>query len=351
MIKDKRNYGIELLRLVLMFMICMLHTLGKGGILGASTRGTIQYSVFWFMEIFSYCAVDSFAIISGYTATNKPKKYEKLVDLWFQVFFYSFILTVILTLIGLNKNFSIASLIKSAFPITTNYYWYMSAYFCLFLAIPFLNPLLFSIDDKTAKKMIVYIVAFFSVMSLLKDPFYMNGGYSALWIMVLYCFGALAKKVKMFEKKNAFFLIILWLVSIISTWVLYVYFDIQIIVNYISPPILLSGFLMVLLFSKIKLKGKIISKISPLALGIYLFQLNAIIWDDYLNKAYVFIVSKNIFIGVLLVLAFSGLLFVSGLIVEFIRSKMANLLKISKLSEKIVKLIDFLVSKVTLLLK
>ena len=325
MIKDKRNYGIELLRLVLMFMICMLHTLGKGGILGASTRGTIQYSVFWFMEIFSYCAVDSFAIISGYTATNKPKKYEKLVNLWFQVFFYSF--------------------------ITTNYYWYMSAYFCLFLAIPFLNPLLFSIDDKTAKKMIVYIVAFFSVMSLLKDPFYMNGGYSALWIMVLYCFGALAKKVKMFEKKNAFFLIILWLVSIISTGVLYVYFDIQIIVNYISPPILLSGFLMVLLFSKIKLKGKIISKISPLALGIYLFKLNAIIWDDYLNKAYVFIVNKNIFIGVLLVLAFSGLLFVAGLIVEFIRSKMANLLKISKLSEKIVKLIDFLVSKVTLLLK
>lgn len=34
--KTERNYGIELLRLCLMFMVCLLHVLGQGGILEAS---------------------------------------------------------------------------------------------------------------------------------------------------------------------------------------------------------------------------------------------------------------------------------------------------------------------------
>ena len=44
-----RNHGIDLLRLVLMFMVCMLHTLGQGGILNASAEGTndIEHIGFW----------------------------------------------------------------------------------------------------------------------------------------------------------------------------------------------------------------------------------------------------------------------------------------------------------------
>ena len=42
----ERNYGIDLLRVVLMYMVCMLHTLGRGGILGASAAGTRGYKSF-----------------------------------------------------------------------------------------------------------------------------------------------------------------------------------------------------------------------------------------------------------------------------------------------------------------
>ena len=87
----KRNYGIELLRLVLMFMVCVLHTLGRGGILNESAGGSVQYNVFWFLEILSFCAVNGFALISGYTASDRPRKYEKIVEMWIQVFFYSFV--------------------------------------------------------------------------------------------------------------------------------------------------------------------------------------------------------------------------------------------------------------------
>lgn len=40
MLNRERNYGIDLLRLVLMYMVCMLHTLQQGGILGAISEGT-----------------------------------------------------------------------------------------------------------------------------------------------------------------------------------------------------------------------------------------------------------------------------------------------------------------------
>lgn len=33
--KNERNYGIDLLRIVLMYMVCILHTLGCGGVLAA----------------------------------------------------------------------------------------------------------------------------------------------------------------------------------------------------------------------------------------------------------------------------------------------------------------------------
>ena len=90
--RKERNYGIDLLRIVLMYMVCILHTLGQGGILDACADGTGRYKVFWFLEILSYCAVDGFALISGYMATDQPSKFEKLVDMWFQAFFYSFII-------------------------------------------------------------------------------------------------------------------------------------------------------------------------------------------------------------------------------------------------------------------
>ena len=98
---SKRNYGIDILRLVMMFMICILHCLNQGGILTASIYGTSYYMVFWLLEIICYCAVDGFAFISGYTAKDNFKiDYTKLINMWFQGLFYSFILTIVLMIFG-----------------------------------------------------------------------------------------------------------------------------------------------------------------------------------------------------------------------------------------------------------
>lgn len=74
-----RNHGIDLLRLVLMFMVCMLHTLGQGGILNASAEGTNAYRAYWFLEILSYCAVDGLLLVDMLQATDHENMTRLLI--------------------------------------------------------------------------------------------------------------------------------------------------------------------------------------------------------------------------------------------------------------------------------
>ncbi len=350
MVKE-RNYGVDLLRLVLMFMVCMLHTLGQGGILYTREAGTLSYKAYWFLEIFSYCAVDGFAIISGYMATDKPRKYEKLVEMWFQAFFYSFIVTLILTIIGINKSFGKAEIIECALPVVYGKFWYFTAYFALFFAIPVLNKFIFEIDENIAKKALIIIFVLFSFGGVIADPFKLQGGYSAIWLMVLYCMGALARKIKLFETKKNITLIILWACCIFLTWGVFIFKGNNKLVNYVSPTILLSAIIMVILFSRLRIKGTIISKLSPLAFGIYLFQLNQVIWSVIIKDAVVSVVDKNVIVEGISVFGFASLLFVSGLIVEYIRSRIAAWIRIPSLSKKIVSLIDQGLTKLFYVLK
>ena len=348
--REERNYGIELLRIVLMYMVCMLHTLGRGGILKASISGTAGHKVFWFLEILSFCAVDGFGIISGYTANNTPKKCEKLVDMWFQAFFYSFIVTMILTIIGVNDTWSRSTIITSAFPVTFGYFWYFTAFFALFFSIPVLNSFLFTIETNTAKKAFIIIVILFSVLGVLGDPFKSNNGYSAIWLIVLYCIGVLAKKIKLFETRRSITLIILWALCILLTGGARVFLGTGRLINYVSPTILFSGILMVVLFSRIRIRGSIIKKLAPLTFGIYLFQLNEVVWNN-LDNAFAGVVDQPLYIGLPLVFAFAFLIFISGFLVEYIRSRIAKLIGIPALSKRIVTLLDGIISKLFIFLK
>ena len=348
--KKERNYGIDLLRLVLMYMVCMLHTLGQGGVLSACEAGRIEYKVFWLMEIMAYCAVDGFAIISGYTAADKPRKYEKLADMWFQAFFYSFVVTVILILAGLNQEWSVKGLIKLALPVTFETFWYFTAFFALFFAIPLLNRFVFSSDERTAKISLMLVIALFSCMELVADAFKTQNGYSALWLMVQYCVGALAKQGKVFERRRSLTLIAVWIVCVLITWFVQVFIGSGRLTSYVSPTIVASGLIMVILFSRLRLKGTVVEKLSPLVFGVYLFQLNPVIWDTYLQGRVSFAAQAGIAAGVRYVFTIAGGIFLSGLIVEFVRGRLAKVMRIPVLSQKIVVLVQWVLRKVLIIL-
>ena len=69
---DKRNYGIDALRLISMLGVVALHVLGRGGVL-ANAAGK-KYAVCWFLECLAFCAVNCYGIISGYVCYSEEKK-------------------------------------------------------------------------------------------------------------------------------------------------------------------------------------------------------------------------------------------------------------------------------------
>lgn len=349
--KSKRNYGIDLLRLILMYMVCILHTLGQGGILNSCQTGTTAYRIYWLLEIFSYCAVDGFALISGYMVGAKHHKFDKLVDMWFQAVFYSLAITMILTLAGVNHSWNVLDMIKCALPVTFVKFWYFTAFFCTFLARPVLNKFLFSVDEKIARKAFLLMIVLFSFMGLFQDAFKVQAGYSALWLMVLYCIGVLARRTNIFAQKKTITLIIIWCFCILLTWGLRTFWGIEQLTSYISPTVLVSGLIMVIIFSRIQMRETVIKKLSPLAFGIYLFQRNQVIWDNCIKDAFSFVAEENVVVGILYVFLFASLIFGAGTIVEFVRSRIAVAIKIPVLSRKIVDMVDHILEKTFMVLK
>ena len=349
--QSERNYGIDLLRLVLMFMVCMLHILGQGGVLTASSKGSAAYYIFWFLEACCFCAVNGFALISGYISSGKSSGWHKLPNMWFQAFFYSFVLTVILRLANVGAAIGAKGYLALLLPVMSNRFWYFTAYFALVFAMPVLDKFIHSIDVPTARKVMIIIILLFSVIGLIADPFNTKYGYSALWLMVMYCMGALAKKTDLFAKKSNGFLIALFLVLNAISCLVKVFFDIGRISNYISPTMVINGLILVTLFSRIKIRGKLIAKISPLAFGIYLFQLSPVIWNNILKDRTAFIASKPVYIGICLAFLCAAALFLAGLAVEFLRSSLAKLIRIPALSRKIAGGAEKMIVKLTALLK
>lgn len=170
-----------------------------------------------------------------------------------------------------------------------------------------------------------------------------QGGYSAIWLMVLYCIGVLAKKLNVFGKKKSTTLMTVWLFCLFISWFIYIKQGNPFYVNYISPTIVLSGLIMVILFSRIKLNSNmvtVVSRLSPYSFGIYLFQLSPVIWNRVLKGITAFVVNEPLVLGGLYVFLFALLIFISGLFVEVVRSEIDRRLKISALSQKIVCMLD-----------
>lgn len=341
----QRNFGIEFLRILLMYMVCMLHTISQGGILASYSVGSTGYIVFLFLRTLSEGAVDGFALISGYVATNrKTQKYEKLIDMWFQAFFYSFIVTVILIIAGIPYTYGLSELVKCALPVTFNKFWYFTAYFILFLAIPLLNRVLFELDEKTAKRCFLVIFGLFTTLGLIADAFKTEYGYSVFWLIILYCMGVLARRIRLFENKKNLQLLIIWLSCIVIAWAISLATGVMKLLNYNSPLILMGALVLVILFSHFSLKGTIIFKISPMVFAVYLLQLNMLIFRDGIKDRMAFVVNHSIVIAVLYAFGFAGILFIAGILVEIIRIKLFRLLKLHSLSIRIVRVISDITS-------
>ena len=73
---ERRNYGIDLLRMLAMWMVIILHILNKGGVLSAAAPLSAGYEAAKLLEAGAYCAVNCYGLISGYVGVQHRFRYS-----------------------------------------------------------------------------------------------------------------------------------------------------------------------------------------------------------------------------------------------------------------------------------
>lgn len=201
-----RNYGIDLLKIVCMIMIPVIHVFGHGGILYNLPAFTLKYEVAWVLECMVYCAVNCYALITGYLYYDRKFRYSNILRLYCQVAFYG-ILFFFFFYLKDPASVSRIDFVKAVFPFAyMDMYWYFTAYFYLFFAIPFLNKM---IEKSTKKEATILVLSAFFLVSVIptffqQDAVVTASGFSTIWLIVMYLFGAYIKKYDLIGKiKNS----------------------------------------------------------------------------------------------------------------------------------------------------
>ena len=339
-----------------MFFVVILHSLDQGGILYNTAVGSSQYKVAWLLEIFAYCAVDIFALISGYVSyTGKEKRvhFGSYFSLWLQTVFYGMIIVTVFYFALPGKVTFIDY--KCAFmPVTKNSYWYFRGYTVVFLLMPFLNYAIFHCRKNTLCKTACVIILTASLYSLLADLFSTNGGYFPMWLVLLYILGAAIKKcgignnIKPYQAAIGIFLLCLFTYLYrlhgISFWVI----NQTSFVTYTSPTILAMAILYVIVFPKIrfsKAAKKVIGFAAPGAFAVYLLNTQPLLFKYVMKDLFRPLADQSIFKIIVFVIGFSVLFVIGSILADRVRIKIFEICKVKEIGDLLGRGINKLLTK------
>ncbi len=279
----QRDYGIDLLRILSMGMILTLHVLGHGGVLKSTKVLSAEYNAAWLMETAAYSAVNCYGLISGYVGVPSRFKISNLTQLWLQVLAYSVGITGIFAVVSPEK-VSVMALGHSLFPVSTGVYWYFTAYFPLSLVSPGLNRLLNSQSKRENGILIGMGVVLLSILPTVfnRDIFLTNGGYSFLWLALLYCLGGYFRKYGLPVNGRRRLAICAYAGCVLTTWAGRLLLlrcqggqYVKMLYSYTSPVMLFAAIALLSAFAGWQLPKrveKMVGRLAPLSFGVYLIH-------------------------------------------------------------------------------
>ena len=360
-LNPKRNYGIDFLRILSMLFVLLLHILKQGGILSALDKLSLGYNLAWFIEVCAYCAVNCYALISGFIGYGSKHKYSNIINLYIQTAFYALLATGVFYVISPDE-IGEKAFIKAVLPFGFNLYWYFTAYFCMFFFIPFMNKVLETCDKKQLTGLVVFSIMFFSVFPLIfeKDIFFTNNGYSVVWISILYMIGGYIRKYGIYKKISNLKCVVLYFAGVFITFgqkVIVEYVKLKLsgetvnegaFIKYTSPTMVLCAISLLCLFAKVNFKDgmkKVTAIFSPFAFSVYLIHTAPFVWSKVMKNRFVMFAEFNPFGMVVAVLVTAVSIFLLCSFIDFIRTQLFKLLKIKELSIKIESFVTKLFDK------
>lgn len=356
-IKNERNSGFELLRIVSAVMIVILHILGHGGLCASVRSGTLYYYIYWLVYALARVSTNCFVMLSGYYMVTSKIRASRIFRVECQVLFYSLLTYAIAVFFG--KAFSPTEALKALTPVTSECYWFASAYIMMYLCIPFMNRIISGIKDKKSFRFILCVMLFVtSVIPTViywSDIMFVNGGYSFIWFITLYFIAAYIRLYGINVKKSV--CLAVYLISALVVPFLHMGAEIfqaklgattfvDNMLDYKMPVTVIMTVAFFMLFKDFDIKKRLLRKLTltlaPLSFGVYLLHdsdfTREILWDFVGAAKY----SGTAF-SLLYMAAVAAVIVIIGQAVDFIYQKLYKYLRFSRIEQKI----DSFFAKVT----
>ena len=264
-----------------MLLIVCQHFINHGGFLKNAADSEFFLNL---IPVLFAPSVNVFVLITGYFSVNsRTLKVKKGIELWLQVLFYSLAMLPIASAFGASIS---NEYVYTAFtPIISRQYWFFSAYFVLFLIIPFISAMINGITKKQHLMLVIgiFVCAYLSTRFDISRVLSLAVGYSVLWFIMLFCIGAYLRKYPI--RVNRIYLILAYLSTVaVHTVFRYhandtsklVYKLIYCSTEYTEPLTLFAAICLFLIFCGIKSNGspihRFICYIGGCTFGVYLFH-------------------------------------------------------------------------------
>ena len=349
--EKKRNYGIDLYKILATINIIILHINKHSGLIELNSS-SLKYKKIWSLEIFCYWGVDGFGLISGFIGYKKYK-YSNLLYLWMEVFFYSILISFFLLL---TNEITKKEMIYSFFPILIKRHWYVNAYFCMYFFLPFINEGIKNLKKNLFRNTVIFFIIFYSFYNVIArlinktDYNYLNSGYSISWLTILYIIGAYFAKYVINTEKNVMIIYYIFNLSIyfiLSIFTLGIhlksitfssYFPNNIFIDYLSPTILFQAISLLMFFSKLQINNillkHIISFINPLNFSAILIHGRLFPTKNILTKLFFTLINNYnrnyLFFSIYL----NGIIiYILCILIDYLRLSLFKILKVRELCQ------------------
>ena len=303
--------NFELLRLLCMLMVLNLHSFH-----GYNHGTGVLQALDFFRESTSICAVDTFILISGYFGIKWRKK--GLFNLLFQVLFYSFAVYGVCVAIGILQ-FDKGDFIH-CFKAFYDSWGFITGYIILYFVSPWLNAFA---EKKDSRQLMTFIVIFWAA-----EVFIMRST-DALNFCLVYLVGRWISKVgtEKYSAKAGWGYIITSFIIFTCSFTIFrlLHFDASRMgdfvlgYSYASPFVILQAVFLFLLFSRLKLQGKLINWMAVSCLSIFLIHMHPSIkqigYYNFTESLYY----KPLWEHMILLIALIIVVFVGSILIDKIR--------------------------------
>lgn len=367
--KKKRNYGIDLARIISMILIINHHIIYHGGPFSKAGYSSILYQLLVCFNLICCAGVNVFGMISGCVGCF-TYNYSNLLYLLFLTFFYNICIAL---LFFFFKSYLIIDLKYFLYPLFITDYWYFNEYFLMYFFLPIINKGIAEINEKTMKYIIINLFLIFSCVGEMKnynlrffsiDIFNLKKGFSYIWLLILYLYGSYLGKFKINNniKRSIFHYIKLVIIIVLAMFIrmkIIVYFikspkkKIDLNIDYCSPAEVIISFSIIMIFSNINIKNKylikMISFFAPLTYGVYLIHNHLLVRNYIIKNNFQWLTKMKLYNFFIIEILCSFVVFLLCSLIDFIRLLIFNTLKVRQIIIIILKIIKNFIDKICII--